>query len=178
MLSPHVLRLSADYEDDDNTISAKTSFAPFASYVLPPVSISFNRRLFPRRLARGVLDLHIGRQPTLAFNLYFPSPFSVGTSSVSGENTPPDSEPPSVTGFTRGLFYKSIGIAFDSGSFPPRLISEMGIDLTELALKAKIAIECGFQGLALVCSATWSSKSTQIAASTILTPALVALRLE
>ena len=176
MLSPHVFRLSADYEDDDNIISAKTSFAPFASYVPPSANISFNRRLFPRRLARGVLDLHIARQPTFTFNLYFPSPFSDGTSSVSGENTPPDSEPPSITGFARGSFYRLIGIAFNS--FPPKLIGEMGVDLTELALQSKIAIEWGLQGLALVFSGTWSSKSAQITASTILTPALVVFKLE
>lgn len=54
----------------------------------------------------------------------------------------------------------------------------MGVDLTELALQAKIAIEWGLQGLALVFSGTWSSKSAQITASTLLTPGFVIFKLE
>ncbi|KAF8735635.1 hypothetical protein AX14_001756 [Amanita brunnescens Koide BX004] len=176
LLAPHVFRLGADYEDDDNIISAKTSFAPFASNTSPSAAITFSRRLFPRRLVRGVLDLHIARQPQLLFNIYFPSPFSVGTSPVSGENALPGSEPPSITGFARGSFFRSIGIGFTS--FLPKIISEMGIELTELALQAKIGVEWGFQGLLLMLSGTWSNQSAQITAATILTPAYVVLKLD
>lgn len=54
----------------------------------------------------------------------------------------------------------------------------MGIELTELALQAKIGVEWGFQGLLLMLSGTWSNQSAQITAATILTPAYVVLKLE
>ena len=167
--------MGADYEDENNAISVKTSFSPFVPDGSPSATITFDRRLFPRRQTRGVFQLHIAREPQFAFDVLFPSPFGIDTSSAAGENAP-GSKPPSISGFARGKFFRSIGIAFDS--FLPKFVAGMGVILTELALEVKLTFELGFQGLLLVFSGSWSNDSAEITAQTILTPMAVLLQLE
>ncbi|KAF8345363.1 hypothetical protein F5887DRAFT_1158884 [Amanita rubescens] len=175
LLAPHVFRLGANYEDENNVVSVKTTFSPFVPDRSPSVTITFDRRLFPRRQTRGVFQLHIAREPQLAFDVLFPSPFGVDTSSIAGENGP-GSKPPSISGFARGKFLRSIGIAFDT--FLPKFVAGMGVVLTELALEVKFTFELGFEGLSLVFSGSWSNDSAEITAQTVLTPMAVFLQLE
>ncbi|KAF8633059.1 hypothetical protein AX15_001536 [Amanita polypyramis BW_CC] len=176
LLAPHVLKWNADYEDENNTISMKTSFVPFKSNMNPSATLTLSRRLFPNRHGRGILSLHIAQQPQLAFNVVFPSPFSSGMSYGIHENAPPGSLPPSISGLAYGAFHRSVGLVFNS--ILPKFVGEAGVTFSELSLQLKIGFELGLEGLSWVFNGSWSNESAEIAAATILNPMGVVLKLD
>lgn len=176
LLEPHVLKWSAEYEDDNNSVSMKATVVPFKTSMPPAITLTFNRRLFPRRHGRGVLTLHISQQPQLGFNVILSSPFRSGTSSTGEENGPPGSLPPSVSGLAYGVFHKSIGIMFYS--FLPKLVGEAGIIFAELALQLKVGFELGLGGLSWLFTGSWSNESAEITATTVLNSMGVILKLD
>ncbi|KAK2461004.1 hypothetical protein APHAL10511_006945 [Amanita phalloides] len=176
LLAPHVFKWVTDYEDENNTLSMKTSFAPFMFGKSPSATLTFSRRLFPRRHARGVLNLHVARLPQLAFNVVLPSHFGSRTSSTTDENAPPGSAPPSISGLAYGIYHRSIGIVFNS--FLPKFVGEAGVTLTELSLQLKIGFELGLDGLSWAFTGSWSNESAEIMAATIWSPMAVVLKLD
>ncbi|KAF8634816.1 hypothetical protein AX17_004068 [Amanita inopinata Kibby_2008] len=177
LLAPYAVKWSAEYEDHDNSVTLKTSFTPFGLKTLPSASLSLARRLFPRRYERGVLSLHVGQQPQLAFNVIFPSPFSFGTSDpLVRESAPPGSVPPSISGFAYGSIHKSLGIVFTS--ILPKIVGETGITLAELSLQLKLGFELGLEGLSWLLTGSWSNESAEISATAILNPVGVVLKVD
>ena len=174
MLAPHVLKWSADYEDENNTISMKTSFVPFNSNVKPSATLTLSRRLFPNRHGRGILNLHVAQQPQLAFNVVFPLPFH--RSYGIHENAPPGSMPPSVSGLAYGAFHRSVGIVFNS--ILPKFVGEAGVTFSELSLQLKIGLELGLEGISWLFSGSWSNELVEISAATVLNPMGVVLKLD
>ncbi|PFH47088.1 hypothetical protein AMATHDRAFT_77369 [Amanita thiersii Skay4041] len=177
LLAPQILKLSADYQDEDNTVSFKTSWTPLTPTLTPAASLTLSRRLFPRRYERGVLSLHAGRHPQIAFNILLPSPFNFGPSDTfARENAPPGSVPPSISGLSYATVHKSLGFSFTS--IFPKLMGEAGITLTELSLQIKTGFELGLEGLTLLFTGSWSNDSVEISASTIMNPMGVVLKLD
>ncbi|KIL63513.1 hypothetical protein M378DRAFT_25009 [Amanita muscaria Koide BX008] len=175
LLAPHICKWSADYDDDDNSISLKTSFTPFRANLSQSASLTLSRRLFPHRHERGVLSIHAAQHPQLAFNVLLPSPFSLAAFS-DGERPPPGSVPPSVSGLAYGAIHKSFGIVFNS--VLPKLVGETGVTFTELSLQLKIGFELGLEGLTWLFTGSWSNESSEITATTMLNPVGVVLKLD
>lgn len=178
LLSPHVLNMNATYRDDDSSISVRTSCAPLSFYRLPPVlTVSLNRKLFPRRFEQGSLTFHISRQPNIALNFVSPTPFDLRPikPSLDGETTP-QSLPPSVSGLGVGVTHKSFGFVLNP--VDPRLTGECGVAFTELALQLKVGLDCGLAGLVWIFSGSWSNETSQVSATTIVNAGGVVLNIE
>jgi hypothetical protein len=174
MLRPNFVMLNGTYRENGNTITIQTDCAPLSPSPLPSsMTLAVTRKLFRRRLETASLELRIGSRPHVSLNFLFPTIFGLR----SLESCPPGSSiPPSSSGLNIGTTHKSFGLTFES--VLPKLVGEWGVTFSELALQLKLGLECGFSGIQYVCSGSWSNDTTQISASTVLSPMGIVVQLE
>ncbi|KAF8886549.1 hypothetical protein BD779DRAFT_617777 [Infundibulicybe gibba] len=175
LLHPRIFNLNANYQDDNNSLSVRTSCIPSALGLAPPsLNVSINRKLFPRRFEQGSLNFAIGRQPHVSFNIISPTPFSFYTSPPADDVD--HSNAPSISGLKVGATHKSVGFMLDFND--PKVVGEWGVTFTELALQMKVGLELGVTGLSWVVSGSWARESTELNVSAFINSLGVVLKLE
>lgn len=178
--------LKAVYEDETNTLLIQSYFTPavLRMSIAPPLFISLSRKLFPKSFVQGVLSLRTGPTPHVTFNILSPTPFDFNSTSSSEICLPISTahgdslslRPGSRSGFCTGTRYWSYGLHCDAGG--PKLLGEIGVTFSELALQIRLGLESGLLGFAWVFGGSWQNEVNAIAAMLVLNMNGVILRLE
>lgn len=140
----------------------------------PPFTASLSRRLFLDSSTQGTVAIHTGPRPHLTLDITSPTPFDFTWD--EGSRTKPSATAGSISGFGVGSRYWSYGATF--AGLHSCLKAEWGLDFTELALQAKLALEYGLTGLELIITGAWQGESSEFAASVGLNSAGILMRLE
>lgn len=141
----------------------------------PPVTASLSRRLFRDNLTEGNITIHTGLLPYVTFNIVSPMAFNYtmdrlqpgsATSKTAG----------SISGFAVGTQYWTYGATL--ADLNSNLRASIAYAFNELSLQAKLVVELGFGGLALMVTGTWQNESSEISASVGLDLRGVLMKLE
>jgi DnaJ family protein C protein 11 len=141
----------------------------------PPFTASWSRRLFRNCFTEGNITVHTGPRPRVSFNIISPTAFNF-TMDRHIERPQPSQTAGSVSGFAVGTQEWTYGATL--AGLNSSLSAGIAYTFTELALQAKLGIEWGFTGLALMLTGTWQNESSEFAASVGLNYQGVLMKLE
>lgn len=173
-----MLNLKTTYRDDDNdtAVFIQCHISPgFMSLLPPPVTASLSRRLFRDSFTEGNITVHTGPQPRVTFNIVSPTAFNFTMDRHKKLPVPPQ-RAGSVSGFAVGTQYWTYGVTL--AGLNSKLTAGIACTFAELALQAKLGVEWGLTGLALMLTGTWQNDSSEVAASVGLDAQGVMMKLE
>ena len=176
---PRFIILKSLYRPDDfTTLGIDTEIIPaFFFVVRPPITFNLTRRLSRHSLTDGRLTARIGRNPRVSLNITTPIGFDfTGKRGASKSKGDPSHGAGSVSGLAVGTRY------FSWGATLAGLSSNLGANVvytfTELALQARLSLEYGLGGLAMVLRGEWEGETSSVAAGVGLSKQGVMLNLE
>lgn len=171
-----MLTVKSSYSDEDIAAVVQTHIAPGVLPIFPlPVTASLSRRLFIDSLTEGSISINTGSQPSVSLNVTSPTPFDFTLRHQPGPKLPRE-KAGSSSGFGIGSRYWSCGMAL--AGLSSHLKVELGLNFSEIASQAKVVIEYGFTGLALMLTGAWKGESSEITTSVGLNYQGVIMKLE
>lgn len=174
---PRFLLMKATHRPDDyTTLSVETEVLPdFIFTVRPPVTVNLTRRLSRHSLTDGRLTARMGRNPRVSFNITTPIAFDL-TRKRGPKKQAPSDKAGSISGLAVGTRYFSYGVTLAG------LHSSVGANIiytfTELALQARLSLEYGLTGLALMLRGSWENETSLVATTVGLNSQGVSMNIE
>ncbi|KIM85726.1 hypothetical protein PILCRDRAFT_5383 [Piloderma croceum F 1598] len=177
LLRPQTLNLKTTYRDDNKNTAffIQCHISPFMPRFPPPFTASWSRRLSRNGFTEGNITVHTGPRPRVLFNITSPTAFNF-TMDRHIKRSQLSQTAGSVSGFAVGTQEWTYGATLDG--LNSSLSAGIAYTFTELALQAKLGIEWGLTGLALMLTGTWQNESSEVAASVGLNPQGVLMKLD
>ncbi|KAF7974873.1 hypothetical protein HWV62_11131 [Athelia sp. TMB] len=179
LMYPRFIILKSLYRPDDfTTLGIDTEIIPaFFFVVRPPITFNLTRRLSRDSLTDGRLTARIGRNPRVSLNITTPIGFDfTGKRKASKTKGDPSHGAGSVSGLAVGTRYFSWGVTL--AGLSSNLGANVVYTFTELALQARLSLEYGLGGLAMVLRGEWEGETSSVAAGVGLSKQGVMLNLE
>ncbi|KAF8999100.1 hypothetical protein BDQ17DRAFT_1361324 [Cyathus striatus] len=162
LLSPYMSTWNINFTTPEVFLGVQTSILPISLFSRrPAINITIGRRLSPRGLTQGMLQIQMQKRPALSFQIVWPSLNGTDSDDLDENN---QSSPPSMFSVKPSAVDGSCGILFQSAL--PELVGEIGMMFYSLAMRIGSKISIGFHGLSLSLFGKWSGQTAEMSATT------------